>query len=263
VNVITPLPYQYPQSRGSEWLAKFEAAARKGGATLFGTGINPGFMYDRLAPLMTTLSHEIQTVRMQECFNCQNLENPVETLKIIGFGTSPEELARNTAGVQFPDNYIRQTVAYMGDILRIPLERIERTPHHVFASEDFDVPGIFPIRRGTAAVISYKWTGFSQGRARLSSQTVWYMHERVRPAGAISDDCWIIEVEGRPSTRVVVDVQGSLERKLVLLPDNPTPTGFFATVIAMINAIPQVIAAKPGVMTLAPPEISWRQDLFA
>jgi 2,4-diaminopentanoate dehydrogenase len=263
VNVITPLPYQNPKIRGPEVVEKFEAAGKKGGATLFGTGINPGFMYERLGALMTTLSHEIQSVQMREFFNHQHLENAAELLKIIGFGSTPEDLARNTDAALFPDNYIRQTVAQMGDNLGISLDRIERTSHHVFADEDFDVPGIFPIARGTAAVISYKWTGYSEGRACLSTQNFWYIHERVRPSAAISDDCWLIEVEGRPSTRVIVDIQGSLEKDLILLPDNPTPPGFFATVIAMINAIPRVLAAEPGLLTIAAHEISWRKSSLA
>ncbi len=258
INVITPLPYQYPDIRGKAVAEKFEAAGRKGDATLFGTGINPGFMFERLGAAMTSLSHEIRSVRQCEYFNCQHMENPAETLKIIGFGTTPEELEHNVDGVQFPDNYLRQEIAQMADHLGIELDRIERTPHHVFSEEAFDVPGIFPIARGTAAVISYRWTGYTRGEPCLSTQTVWYIHERVRPAAAISDDCWIIDIEGRPSSRVVIDLKGSFEDDLALLPDNPTPTGFFATVVAMVNAIPRVLAAEPGVLTLAPPEIGWR-----
>lgn len=259
VNVITALPYHYPKYRGDDVAAKFDAAGKKGGATLFGTGINPGFMGERLAVLMTTLSQEVELIRIDEYFNCQNFENAVEVLKIIGFGTTPEELAANTIAAQFPSNKIPETVAHMADMLGIKLDRIERTSHHYFAEETFDVPGIFEIERGTAAMISYRWTGYSNGRPRLSNQIYWYMHERVRPAAATSNDCWVITTEGRPSTRVVLDIKGSVERNLTLLPDNPTPAGFFATVSAMIAAIPHVIAAEPGLMLTPPPAIHWRE----
>jgi hypothetical protein len=259
VNVITVLPYHYPKIRGDDVAAKFDAAGKKGGATLFGTGINPGFMGERLAVLMTTLSQEVEFVRIGEYFNCQNLENAVEVLKIIGFGTTPEELAANTIAAQFPSNKIPETVAHMADMLGITLDRIERTTHHYFAEETFDVPGIFAIERGTAAMISYRWTGYSKGRPRLSNQIHWYMHECVRPAAVTSNDCWVIETEGRPSTRVVLDIMGSVERNLTLLPDSPTPAGFLASVSAMIAAIPNVIAAEPGLMVTAPPDIHWRE----
>ena len=62
VNVITALPYHYPKYRGDGVAAKFDAAGKKGGATLFGTGINPGFMGERLAVLMTTLSQEVEFI---------------------------------------------------------------------------------------------------------------------------------------------------------------------------------------------------------
>lgn len=38
VNVITVLPYHYPRIRGAEIVEKFEAAGKKGGATLFWHG---------------------------------------------------------------------------------------------------------------------------------------------------------------------------------------------------------------------------------
>lgn len=257
INVVTPLPYQFIDVRGADVVAKFDQAAKRGGATLFGTGINPGFMYERLAAQMTTLSHEIQTVRMRELFNCQHLQDAAQTLKIVGFGKSPQELASQPETAQFADNYLRQSVAYLGQALGLSLDRIERTTHHEFADRAIAVPGIFEIAAGTAKVISYEWTGFSNGSPRLSTRNVWYIHETIRPAEAVSDDCWIIEIEGRPSSRVVVDVQGSLEKGLARLPDNPTPTGFFGTVVACLQAIPHVVAAQPGIMPTAAPALHW------
>lgn len=257
VNVITALPYHYPKHRSDEIAAKFDAAAKKGGATLFGTGINPGFFGEQMAVNLTALSREVKFVKIDEYFNCQNFENAVEILKIIGFGTSPEELAANPIAAAFPNNKLPETVAHMAEMLDITLDRIERTAHHRFAEETFDVPGIFPIERGTAAEISYKWTGYSQGRPILSNQIHWYMHECVRPDAATSNDYYVIEIEGRPSTRVTVDIKGSVEKNLTLLPDNPTPAAFVATVSIMIAAIPNVMAAEPGLMLVPTPAIHW------
>ena len=65
-NVISVLPYQYPAARGQDVHDRLQAAGVKGGATLYGTGIDPGFFYERLAPLMTGLSSEIEQIKLKE-----------------------------------------------------------------------------------------------------------------------------------------------------------------------------------------------------
>ena len=48
INVIPSLPYQNISIRGQEVVEKFEEACHAGNSTLHGTGVNPGFMYERL-----------------------------------------------------------------------------------------------------------------------------------------------------------------------------------------------------------------------
>lgn len=47
-NVITTAGQHYPAAHGAARLAMFESAARDGGATLYGTGMNPGYVLERL-----------------------------------------------------------------------------------------------------------------------------------------------------------------------------------------------------------------------
>ena len=64
--MITPLPYAYPAARGGDAYARLDAAARKGGATLLGTGITPGFFDEKLAMLMTGVTNDVTHIHMQE-----------------------------------------------------------------------------------------------------------------------------------------------------------------------------------------------------
>jgi hypothetical protein len=73
INVITVLSYQYPRARGKDVEQRFIDAGERGGATLHGNGVDPGFMYERLAALMTGVSNDIQYIRLEEYFNVSSV----------------------------------------------------------------------------------------------------------------------------------------------------------------------------------------------
>jgi hypothetical protein len=58
-------------------------------------------------------------------------------------------------------------------------------------------------------------------------------------------------------------VRGSFKRNEVFLPNNPSLGAYMATVMAMVQAIPHVIKAPPGVMLPQMPQIHWKPDMRA
>ena len=123
-NVITPLPYHYLPSRGEEVVARFKAACAKGGSTLHGSGITPGFYNERMALLMTGLSNDITHIRFQEFFNAEPLAGAVETLQLFGFGAPLEKVEQNLAVAMMAENYLRQPIIFAADKLGIKIDRI-------------------------------------------------------------------------------------------------------------------------------------------
>ncbi len=63
-NVITPSAAFYPKSRPE--LNEIEAACKKGGVSLLGTGVNPGFAGDVLPLVASSLCARVDRVRIQE-----------------------------------------------------------------------------------------------------------------------------------------------------------------------------------------------------
>src|SRR5215211_6380567 len=47
INVVSAVAYHYVPVQGADFLAKIEAACRKGGTALHSTGINPGLLNER------------------------------------------------------------------------------------------------------------------------------------------------------------------------------------------------------------------------
>ena len=74
-NVISINNYFYPQALGAAHAAALETSARKGNATLCGTGINPGFIAERLAAVLTGLCAEFQDISIREVYDCFEMPN--------------------------------------------------------------------------------------------------------------------------------------------------------------------------------------------
>ena len=258
-NVVTVLPYQYPQARGDGAFEKLQAAALRGNATLYATGINPGFMFERLLMTATGLANGIEHVQLSEFVNVEHISGATEFLTAMGFGmetASPEavEVIARTVG-----NYLTPYLYSSADRMGLSVERVEREDLHVPTPVDLDVPGLFTLKAGTAGLVSFRWTAYCDGRPRLSTQVKWYATDAMRPeeAQGRGDDFWIIDIDGRPAVRLFVELAGSLEGDREH-PDNPTHVSMLATAIPALQAISDVVAAEPGVMIAGGPRFNWK-----
>jgi hypothetical protein len=261
INVISVLPYQYPAARGLDVHRRFEQAGIKGNATLHGTGIDPGFLYERLAAVMTGLSNDIQYVRLEEYFNCANLVDH-KILELFGFGTPLEELERDSVAATLAHNYLTMGMHYLADMLGIPIKRIERKSYHKVIEQDERIACGFEARAGSVGTVSFEWKGYTEDeKPMFQIQTFWYLTSSLKPSAAKGDDYWIIEIEGIPSCRLGLELKGSIAQNLSITRASPTPAAYLATLVPAIQAIPAVIEAKPGVLVPDMPQFHWRPDM--
>lgn len=260
INVITVLAYQYPQMRGEAVVHRITEAAKAGGATFFATGINPGFMFDRLAMLMTGLSNDIEYMALSEFLNCEAMPGAGTFLQLMGFGMKQVDRETTERTAALVQSYLAQNLHFVAEKLGKKIERIEREDRHENATTDIVLPDVMTIKAGTVARLSFRWIAFSGDKPFLSVQSNWYVTERMRPpqVAGKADDYWVVEIEGRPSTRVSMEVCGSLDGRLKKNATNPSNLSYLVTAIPVIQAIPAVIAAAPGILTLEAPQFHWK-----
>jgi 2,4-diaminopentanoate dehydrogenase len=259
-NVITMQPYHYLKSRGADIEAKFKKAAESGGATLHGSGITPGFFNERMALLATGLSNDVTYIKFQEFFNAEPLAGAIETLQMFGFGSPKPQAEQNLAVAMMAENYLRQPIQFVADQLGIKLDRIERRAQMQTARVPIKTPAM-TIEPGTVGTVSYAWTAYANGKPFYTTEVYWYLGDTMRPATAVGNDFWTIEIEGRPSLRITVAAQASFKENLYIKPDEPTPPGYIMTAVTMVQAIPAVVAAPPGLLLPALPQFHWKPDL--
>ena len=259
-DVITPLPYHYPRLRGEAVEATLQAACLRGNATLYATGINPGFMFERLAMTATGMVNDLQHIKLEEYFDTVTQQS-VEMLQLFGMGLPLEVAEKNEAVALLAEQYLKQEFLSAGEMMGMPIDRVERTTH--LQAVPFDMDGLLlPIKKGTVGMVSYKWVAYSGAKAPFSIQIYWYMSERMRPAGVPCQDFYRITIEGRPSMRLSIELQASIEKNERLVPGHPTEPAYLGTVVPMIQAIPAVCAAPAGIMKVRPPSNAfWKKDL--
>jgi 4-hydroxy-tetrahydrodipicolinate reductase len=230
--------------------------------TLHGSGITPGFFNERLVVLATGLTNGVECIKFQEFFNAEPLGGAIETLQMFGFGSPKEKAEQNQMIAMLAENYLRQPIQFVADQLGVKLDRIERVAQMQTAPTAIKTPAM-TIEAGTVGTVSYAWHAYSQGRLFYTTEVYWYLGDVMRPAAATGNDFWTIEIEGRPSLRITVASLASYRDNLYIKPDEPTPPGYIMTVVAMVQAIPAVVAAAPGLLLPALPQVHWRPDLRA
>lgn len=256
-NVITPLPYHYLKARGAEVEARFREACAKGGATLHGSGITPGFFNERLALLMTGLSNDVRSIRFQEFINAEHLAGGLNMLQLFGFGSPPEQMESNVAAALMAENYLKLPILFAADKLGLEIERIERRSQHGVAPSTIETPA-GTIKAGMIGLVSYAWDGYVDGRRFYTTEVYWYIGQSMRPKIATADDFWTVAIEGRPSFQVNVASVASIEQDAHNRSDEPAMPSYIATVVAMLQSAPLVIAAPPGLMLPALPQFHWQ-----
>ncbi|MHB8696140.1 MAG: hypothetical protein ACYDHH_33425, partial [Solirubrobacteraceae bacterium] len=90
-NVISTVSYFSPRIEGPDLMAELDAACSAGQSTVFGAGIDPGFVCDRVPALISGMCSEVEQIRMVETYDPSR--HPVaEFMLTLGFGKLPEEI---------------------------------------------------------------------------------------------------------------------------------------------------------------------------
>ena len=258
-NVVTMIPYNHPEDRGPDVLARYEQACVTGRSSVHVAGVDPNFVIDRLLPLATGMSNHIQWLKLQESAYVPFV--PPGAMMILGFGISPEEFDSFPMRTEYPAAYFEPGMRHVASALGRPLERIERMTKCRLTDEEVVLPQA-TIPAGTIGAVGHEWIGYSGGEPFLTAEVCWYMSEGMRADWAgDTDGAWIITIEGRPSAKLTLEVVASIEQGLLSYPGDPTPASWYFTSVPMVQAIPAVIAAPPGILRTPMPAIHWKADM--
>lgn len=238
INVVTHAAFITGRWLGEEQRGRLLAAARKGNASLYGTGINPGFA-NILAIVVTQLCVRVDQVRITEAVDSTHYDSWETEIK-VGFGQRPDapgliENAREATEV-FGD-----AVEMMADALGMEIDEIAFDMDTALATRR-NMLSYATIEEGTVSAVDGRWRGRAGGRDLIVLRFRWRKGENVEDFPI--DRGYRIEIEGNPGVLASVHLQ----RPVLRPEDDPMTIGMIATGMPALNAIPSVVEARPGIV---------------
>lgn len=246
VNVVSsgPVLLQWPAGiLPPEMLDRFAEAGRRGDATLHVNGIDPGFANDVLPLSLTSLSQRIDEVRVMEIADYSTYYQPVVMRDIFGFGQPLEHQPMlwepGILGMAW-GSVVRQIAAGLDITLDEPLtEEVDRRAAEVDThTVSVDIPA------GTMGAVRFQVIGKVDGVPRVVLEHVTRTAEDQVPE-------WPRPPEGGGCYRVVITGEPFMQCDFVHHAEHGdhNVSGMIVTAQRLVNAVPAVVAARPGLVS--------------
>ncbi|SPM35187.1 diacylglycerol kinase [Mycobacterium rhizamassiliense] len=245
INIVGsgPVFLQYPwQVIPEELIKPLEDAAREGNSSLYVNGIDPGFANDLLPLALAGTCQSIQQIRCMEIVDYATYDSAAVMFDVMGFGKPMDDLPMllqpGVLSLAW-GSVIRQMAAGLGITLDEVTQSYVREP----APEDFDIASGH-IAKGTAAALRFEVFGMVDGKPAVVLEHVTRLRPDLQPEWpqpAQEGGSYRIEITGEPSYAVDVCL-GSPN-------GDHNHAGLVATAMRVVNAIPAVVAAAPGIVT--------------
>lgn len=245
VNVVASAAVflQYPwQVLPVELLAPIEKAAEEGGASIFVNGIDPGFANDLLPLALAGTCQTVEQIRCMEIVDYATYDSPTVMFDVMGFGKSLDDLPMllqpGVLSLAW-GSVVRQLAAGLG----IELDEVTETHVRIPAPEDFEIASGH-IAKGTTAAMRFEVRGMVGGHPAVVLEHITRLRDDLCPEWpqpAQEGGSYRVEVTGEPSY--------ALDLCLSSRKGDHNHAGLVATAARVVNAIPAVVAAAPGITT--------------
>jgi hypothetical protein len=255
INTVTALPYANLGFRSEQVRQRFQDAANRGGATFMVSGIDPDYVWERQVLTASGLCGELDSVHITEIFRGDTLG--VQMMPLFGFGLPVEQVRDDTVFQTFVRNYIAPSMQWGCAQMGIHLDEVTVRSISEPTDQRIQHP-LITIEPGTVGLSITRIEGWIGDRV-FATQDIKYHVGVNRPAEAPVDECWIVELEGRPSVRVVVESLASVRAGTNRYADDPNsiPPGYWITAGPLVRAIPVALAADPGIKEPEAPEMRY------
>jgi hypothetical protein len=242
VNVVATAGFITGHALGAD-RDRILAACARGRSSIFGSGMNPGFA-NLLGLVSAGLCDRVDSITVLESVDSTGYDSP-DTERSVGYGRpidDPELPAMTRAGTAvFGD-----AVHLMADALGLPLDEVRCDAEHARTTEDLDL-GTWSIPAGCVAGVAASWKGIHDGRPVVDLRVRWRKGRTLDPDWPIEHG-YVVEVQGRPAVRTKLEVYPPPDFVATSFTDFMV-LGMIMTAMPAVNAIPEVCAAPPGIVT--------------
>ncbi|HEX3371945.1 MAG TPA: hypothetical protein VHS08_05475 [Candidatus Acidoferrales bacterium] len=213
----------YPFRKHPELSAKLDAEAKSNGVALIGTGINPGFVMDKLLITLSAAAQTIESARAVRIVDASKRRLPLQ--KKVGAGmTELEFRAQVTAGI-IKHHGLPESVAMVSDALGLGVDDITETIEPVVARATVKTP-FLEVAAGQVAGVHQVARGFAGSKEKI------FMELQMFVGATNPGDT--VEIAGNPN--LTMTIPGGTH-------------GDIATASVVVNCIPAILDATAGLRT--------------
>jgi len=245
INVVstssTSLVYP-PSYFAPGWREQLEAAAKSGHASLYVSGIFPGFASDQLALLMTTQSTDIRSITATEV--ALNDHYPVADVMMDGMGFGrPLDFEPMLKTPGFIEMAWKAPIHLIAKGLGVEVEEIRGSLDRQLSDRNIEV-AFGTIQSGTCGAVRTRAAGVVNGREAIVIEHIIRMARDVAPdwPQSRSDATYRVDIVGEPEIHCEMTL-GEAEGH------GAGRAAMAATAMRVVNAIPYVIDAPSGLLS--------------
>jgi len=227
VNVVSTCEeLSYPYLSSPKLARELDEIAKKHHVTILGTGINPGFLMDTLVIALTAPCEKIEQIKVVRVMNAATRRVPFQ--KKIGAGLTVAEFEDKMRNKIISGHVgLEQSIAMICNALAWKLERIQIDPAKPVVAQKSVRSEAISVKAGQIAGLRQCGFGIRSKKKAISLEFEAYI-------GA-EEEYDAVTIEGVPPIREKI---------------SPCVHGDIGTIAMICNAIPKVINADPGLLTM-------------
>ena len=214
----------FPWFNHPEIADRLEAAAQRAGVSIVGTGVNPGFVLDRLVATLGQVCGSVSHAKVSRTVDARTRREALQ--RKVGAGLSEDEFFSLVDQGRIGHVGLVESAALCALGLGLDCDDYEEELTPVFATEDIS-GGAFPVKKGQVAGMHQVAVALDDGQERVRLE--------LTIALGADDPGDIIELDADPKVKVLIP--GGLP-------------GDRATAHLVVNAAPRMTASQPGLLTV-------------
>jgi 2,4-diaminopentanoate dehydrogenase len=216
----------YPYVVDRKLSGKLDLLAKKHGATVLGTGINPGFLMDALPIALTAPCESINSIRITRRMNAATRRIPFQ--KKVGAGMTKSEFQSAIRNHRISGHVgLEQSVSMLADAIGWNLDRVEIGKVEPVIARKATSEGYVKIPAGMVAGVKQAARGLAGGRPLIELEFSAYVGSE--------EEYDQVEIQGTPRVNCRI---------------SPCVHGDHGTVAMLVNMVPKVVNAPPGLLSM-------------
>jgi hypothetical protein len=227
VNVVSSCEeLSYPYIVDRKIAEELDNTAKRYGSTLLATGINPGFLMDTLAIILTAPCIKVDSIKVTRHMNASVRRGPFQ--RKIGAGLTVDEFKRKISTKEISGHVgLEQSISLIAAALKVKLDKIDVGEVQPIISDKYVKTDYVEVNPGCVAGLRQTVQGIVNGKPFITLDFIAYV-------GA-TEDYDAIDIQGIPEIHERI---------------SPCVHGDWGTISMLINVIPKVMKAPPGLLTM-------------